>query len=67
MVHLFEAYVFLKMQCVVFLNMGNTAPVHVLCTTNHNNGEKNLYAEFLVDAQVLIGSAYFEAIAGVML
>jgi hypothetical protein len=29
--------------------------------------KKNLYAEFFVDAQVLIGSTYFEAIAGVML
>jgi hypothetical protein len=47
MVYLFEAYVFIKHAVHDFSQPG------VLFTTNHINGEKkNLYVDFLVNAQV---------------
>lgn len=42
-----------NIQCMVFGNMGNTSGTGVLFTRNPSTGEKKLYGEFLVNAQVL--------------
>ncbi|RWV84100.1 hypothetical protein GW17_00054219 [Ensete ventricosum] len=42
-----------NVQCMVFGNMGNTSGTGVLFTRNPSTGEKKLYGEFLVNAQVL--------------
>uniref|UniRef100_A0A452Z2X0 Pyruvate phosphate dikinase AMP/ATP-binding domain-containing protein n=1 Tax=Aegilops tauschii subsp. strangulata TaxID=200361 RepID=A0A452Z2X0_AEGTS len=41
-----------NVQCMVFGNMGNTSGTGVLFTRNPSTGEKKLYGEFLVNAQV---------------
>jgi pyruvate, orthophosphate dikinase len=43
-----------NVQCMVFGNMGNTSGTGVLFTRNPNTGEKKLYGEFLVNAQVCV-------------
>ncbi|KAI9193826.1 hypothetical protein LWI28_000497 [Acer negundo] len=40
-----------NIQCMVFGNMGNTSGTGVLFTRNPSTGEKELYGEFLVNAQ----------------
>jgi len=45
-----------NVQSMVFGNMGNTSGTGVLFTRNPSTGEKKLYGEFLVNAQVWIGS-----------
>lgn len=42
-----------NIQTMVFGNMGNTSGTGVLFTRNPSTGEKKLYGEFLVNAQVL--------------
>lgn len=42
-----------NVQCMVFGNMGDTSGTGVLFTRNPSTGEKQLYGEFLVNAQVL--------------
>jgi pyruvate,orthophosphate dikinase len=42
-----------NIQCMVFGNMGNTSGTGVLFTRNPSTGEKKLYGEFLINAQVL--------------
>lgn len=42
-----------NIQCMVFGNMGNTSGTGVLFTRNPSTGDKKLYGEFLVNAQVL--------------
>lgn len=42
-----------NVQCMVFGNMGNTSGTGVLFTRNPSTGEKKLYGEFLLNAQVL--------------
>lgn len=42
-----------NVQCMVFGNMGNTSGTGVLFTRNPSTGEKKLYGEFLINAQVL--------------
>lgn len=42
-----------NIQCMVFGNMGNTSGTGVLFTRNPSTGEKKLYGEFLVNAQVI--------------
>ena len=44
-----------NVQSMVFGNMGNTSGTGVLFTRNPSTGEKKLYGEFLVNAQVWIG------------
>jgi pyruvate, orthophosphate dikinase len=44
-----------NVQCMVFGNMGNTSGTGVLFTRNPSTGEKKLYGEFLVNAQVWHG------------
>ena len=41
-----------NIQCMVFGNMGNTSGTGVLFTRNPSTGEKKLYGEFLINAQV---------------
>jgi len=41
-----------NIQCMVFGNMGDTSGTGVLFTRNPSTGEKKLYGEFLVNAQV---------------
>ncbi|RWV90148.1 hypothetical protein GW17_00047670 [Ensete ventricosum] len=41
-----------NVQCMVFGNMGNTSGTGVLFTRNPSTGEKKLYGEFLINAQV---------------
>lgn len=41
-----------NIQSMVFGNMGNTSGTGVLFTRNPSTGEKKLYGEFLVNAQV---------------
>jgi hypothetical protein len=51
-----------NIQSMVFGNMGNTSGTGVLFTRNPSTGEKKLYGEFLINAQViydLITSCYF--------
>lgn len=43
-----------NIQCMVFGNMGNTSGTGVLFTRNPSTGEKKLYGEFLLNAQVLM-------------
>lgn len=43
-----------NIQCMVFGNMGNTSGTGVLFTRNPSTGEKKLYGEFLINAQVSI-------------
>lgn len=43
-----------NIQAMVFGNMGNTSGTGVLFTRNPSTGEKKLYGEFLVNAQVLL-------------
>lgn len=43
-----------NIQCMVFGNMGNTSGTGVLFTRNPSTGEKKLYGEFLINAQVCI-------------
>jgi hypothetical protein len=38
---------------MVFGNMGNTSGTGVLFTRNPSTGEKKLYGEFLINAQVI--------------
>lgn len=45
-----------NVQCMVFGNMGNTSGTGVLFTRNPSTGEKKLYGEFLVNAQVSLSS-----------
>ncbi|RRT67844.1 hypothetical protein B296_00007843 [Ensete ventricosum] len=42
-----------NVQCMVFGNMGNTSGTGVLFTRNPSTGEKKLYGEFLVNAQLM--------------
>lgn len=42
-----------NIQCMVFGNMGDTSGTGVLFTRNPSTGEKKLYGEFLVNAQVI--------------
>lgn len=42
-----------NIQTMVFGNMGNTSGTGVLFTRNPSTGEKKLYGEFLVNAQVV--------------
>ena len=42
----------MNIQCMVFGNMGDTSGTGVLFTRNPSTGEKKLYGEFLVNAQV---------------
>lgn len=42
-----------NIQCMVFGNMGNTSGTGVLFTRNPSTGEKKLYGEFLLNAQVI--------------
>jgi len=51
-----------NIQSMVFGNMGNTSGTGVLFTRNPSTGEKKLYGEFLINAQVIyefITSCYF--------
>lgn len=48
-----------NIQCMVFGNMGNTSGTGVLFTRNPSTGEKKLYGEFLINAQVLILLNFF--------
>lgn len=41
-----------NIQCMVFGNMGNTSGTGVLFTRNPSTGERKLYGEFLINAQV---------------
>lgn len=41
-----------NIQTMVFGNMGNTSGTGVLFTRNPSTGEKKLYGEFLINAQV---------------
>lgn len=43
-----------NVQCMVFGNMGDTSGTGVLFTRNPSTGERKLYGEFLVNAQVQI-------------
>ena len=43
-----------NVQCMVFGNMGNSSGTGVLFTRNPSTGEKKLYGEFLINAQVKI-------------
>ena len=43
-----------NVQCMVFGNMGSTSGTGVLFTRNPSTGEKKLFGEFLVNAQVVI-------------
>jgi pyruvate,orthophosphate dikinase len=43
-----------NIQCMVFGNMGNTSGTGVLFTRNPSTGEKKLYGEFLINAQVFM-------------
>lgn len=43
-----------NIQSMVFGNMGNTSGTGVLFTRNPSTGEKKLYGEFLINAQVSI-------------
>lgn len=43
-----------NVQCMVFGNMGTTSGTGVLFTRNPSTGEKKLYGEFLVNAQVVL-------------
>ena len=45
-----------NVQSMVFGNMGNTSGTGVLFTRNPNTGEKKLYGEFLINAQVYMTS-----------
>lgn len=42
-----------NIQCMVFGNMGKTSGTGVLFTRNPSTGEKKLYGEFLINAQVI--------------
>ena len=48
-----------NIQCMAFGNMGNTSGTGVLFTRNPSTGEKKLYGEFLINAQVYITSFSF--------
>lgn len=48
-----------NIQCMVFGNMGNTSGTGVLFTRNPSTGEKKLYGEFLINAQVYTTSVSF--------
>ena len=43
-----------NIQCMVFGNMGDSSGTGVLFTRNPSTGEKKLYGEFLINAQVLL-------------
>jgi len=43
-----------NVQCMVFGNMGNSSGTGVLFTRNPSTGEKKLYGEFLINAQVKV-------------
>lgn len=47
-----------NIQCMVFGNMGNTSGTGVLFTRNPSTGEKKLYGEFLINAQVLMNHVF---------
>ncbi|KAB2625294.1 phosphate dikinase [Pyrus ussuriensis x Pyrus communis] len=42
-----------NIQCMVFGNMGNTSGTGVLFTRNPSTGERKLYGEFLINAQLM--------------
>jgi hypothetical protein len=44
-----------NVQCMVFGNMGDTSGTGVLFTRNPSTGEKKLYGEYLINAQVWHG------------
>ncbi|KAK4802373.1 hypothetical protein SAY86_000576 [Trapa natans] len=46
-----------NIQCMVFGNMGDSSGTGVLFTRNPSTGEKKLYGEFLINAQVLPASS----------
>ena len=50
-----------NIQSMVFGNMGNTSGTGVLFTRNPSTGEKKLYGEFLINAQVIyeLVTSYF--------
>jgi hypothetical protein len=47
-----------NVQCMVFGNMGNTSGTGVLFTRNPSTGEKKLYGEYLISAQVWHGGCW---------
>ena len=49
----------MNIQCMVFGNMGNTSGTGVLFTRNPSTGEKKLYGEFLLNAQVINATLIF--------
>jgi pyruvate, orthophosphate dikinase len=47
-----------NIQSMVFGNMGNTSGTGVLFTRNPSTGEKKLYGEFLINAQVILVTCF---------
>lgn len=50
-----------NVQSMVFGNMGNTSGTGVLFTRNPSTGEKKLYGEYLINAQVYIWIGFCRA------
>lgn len=50
----------MNIQSMVFGNMGHTSGTGVLFTRNPSTGEKKLYGEFLINAQVTFTSLIFD-------